>query len=188
MFSVPSRSANLVRERQDPLRERYRALPEEAWITDRAETRPHASADPFCGAVTPGEEYDLDWRYGNHHAVGGYHDAPNPGEILSAALACCLESSTRLIAERLGVAIAALRVTVESSVDVRGTLAVDRRVPVGFQQVKTRVRLRAAPGTDPRLVERLVIGAERSCVVLQTLRQGVNVTLEPHIEVERGAV
>lgn len=188
MLGVATQAASLVRERQDPLRQRYRALPGEAWITDRAETRPHASSDPFCGAVAPGEGYDLDWRYGNHRAVGGYHDAPNPGEILSAALASCLESSTRMIAERFGVAIVELRVTVESGVDVRGTLAVDRRVPVGFQQIKTRVHLRAAPGTDPRLVERLVIGAERSCVVLQTLRHGVNVALEPHMEVERSVV
>jgi len=176
-----------VCERQDPLRQRYRVMPEEAWITDRARTVQTEATEPFHGTVIAGEEHGVEWRYGHHRAVGGYHDAPNPGEILSAALACCLDSTTRMIAERTGVVIEQLDVEIESHIDVRGTLAVDRRVPVGFQQMRSRLRLRAAPGTDPRAVERLVIAAERCCVILQTIRNGVDVILEPQTEIQRGA-
>lgn len=176
-----------VCERQDPLRRRYRVLPEEAWISDRAETVQTHSTDPFHGTVIVGTGCETEWRYGIHRAVGGHHDAPNPGDVLSAALACCLESTTRMLAERMGIAIEELQATVESNVDVRGTLAVDRQVPVGFQQVHSRIRLRAAAGTDPRALERLLAGTERCCVILQTLRHGVDVTLEPRLEVERGA-
>lgn len=187
MNRVTKPAAGDVCERQEPLRQRYRILPEEAWIVDRAKTMQTDATDPFHGTVIAGTGCETEWRYGNHRAVGGFHDAPNPGDILSAALACCLESTTRMLAERMGVVIEELQATVESSVDVRGTLAVDRRVPVGFQQMRSRIQLRAAPGTDPRALERLVLGAERCCVILQTLRHGVDVTLEPRLEAQRGA-
>jgi uncharacterized OsmC-like protein len=101
------------------------------------------------------------------------HDAPNPGDLLCAALATCLESTIHMIADRLGMRLDALEVDVTASVNVRGTLVVDKAVPVGFQQMRCRVSLKPAPGTDPRLVERLMAAAEHSCVNLQTLRNGV---------------
>jgi uncharacterized OsmC-like protein len=70
---------------------------------------------------------------GIHHAVGGYHDAPNPGDLLCAALASCLDSTLRIIAARLGVRLVALEVDVTADVDVRGTLMLDRAVPVGLR-------------------------------------------------------
>jgi hypothetical protein len=66
-------------------------------------------------------------------------------------------------------------VDVTANVDVRGTLVVDRQVPVGFQKMQCRVAIQAAPGTDSKLVEKLLAAAEHSCVNLQTLRSGVAV-------------
>lgn len=165
-----------VRERQDPLRERYRAAPEKAAITDRARTTGGTDTDPFHGFAVPGsEDFGVEWAFGIHRAVGGYHDAPNPGDLLCAALAACLDSTVRMIAGRLGVTFNSLEVDVTAEVDVRGTLHVDRGVPVGFQSMQCHVDLRAAEGTDPGLVQKLLDAAEQSCVVLQTLRSGVPV-------------
>ena len=121
-------------------------------------------------------EHGAPWLVGIHRAVGGYHDLPNPGDILCAALAACFHSTLRIIADRLEIPIADLEVTTRAEVDVRGTLLVDRNVPVGFQQIKCQVRLQpAANVSPPEKVKMLQAAAEHSCVVLQTLRNGVPV-------------
>jgi uncharacterized OsmC-like protein len=165
---------SIVMHRQDPLRERYRSVPEEAHIRDGARTI-DAPSDPFHGAVALGEGLGAPWRFGIHRAVGGYHDLPNPGDMLCAALAGCLDSTIRMIADRLEIRIELLEVAVSASVDVRGTLLVDRTVPVGFQEIDCRVQLKSAGDADPAKLEVLLEAAEHSCVVLRTLRHGVSV-------------
>lgn len=107
---------------------------------------------------------------GVHRAVGGLHDAPTPGDILCGALAACQDSAVRMVANLLGVELELLEVDVSGEVDVRGTMAIDKQVPVGFQTMRCNVRLKAKPGTDPALLEKLRIAAEQCCVVQQTLR------------------
>lgn len=167
-----------VRARQDPLRARYKTSPEEAMITDRARTTGGVEVDPFHGTVVPGSrDYGVCWDFGIHRAVGGYHDAPNPGDLLCAALATCLDSTLRIVAERIGVTLKSVAVEVTADVDVRGTLVVDRDVPVGFQSMRCHVDVEAADGTDPRLIQKLLSAAEHSCVNLQTLRSGISVEM-----------
>src|SRR4030042_3162777 len=140
-----------VRFRQDPLRKRYRESPEEAMITDRAITTGGTECDPVTGKVVPGSKaHGVVWSFGIHRAVGGDHDLPNPGDLLAAALATCLDSTIRLIADRLGVSLISLSVEVVAEVDVRGCLLVDRSIPVGFQKMRCHVALKAAEGTDPQ--------------------------------------
>jgi uncharacterized OsmC-like protein len=166
---------SIAKQRQDPLRERYRTAADEARIVDSAKTVMNGSEGPFHATVVAGEEHGASWRVGIHRAVGGYHDLPNPGDILCAALASCFHSTLRLIADRLEIPIASLEVNTCAEVDVRGTLLVDRNVPVGFQQIKCRVRLKPAANVPPEKVKMLQAAAEHSCVVLQTLRNGVPV-------------
>lgn len=162
--------------RQDPLRARYREAPAEALITDCACTLYDADRDAFHGQVIPGgRRRDAVFDFGIHNAVGGYHDQANPGDLLCAALASCFDSTLRMIAERMGVMVQEVRVDVRAQVDVRGTLAVNREIPVGFQSMHCNVLLRVAPGTPGRVVDQLLKATERSCVVLQTLRPGVEV-------------
>ena len=167
-----------VRARQQPLRDRYKVAPAEAVITDRARTIKGVETDPFHGTVIPGsQDYGVVWPFGIHRAVGGDHDGPNPGDLLCAALATCLDSTIRIIANRLAITLVSLEVDVTADVDVRGTLVMDRTVPVGFQTMRCHVTIQAAEGTDPGLVEKLLAAAEYSCVNLQTLRSGVAVEL-----------
>jgi uncharacterized OsmC-like protein len=165
-----------VKDRQMPLYGRYGDAPGEARITDRAKTTGGTETDPFHGVIEPGsQDYGIAWEFGIHSAVGGFHDAPNPGDILCAALAACLDSTIRIVAGRIDVTLEHLAVEVTADVDVRGTLVVEQDVPVGFQEMQCHVDVRAADGTDPELVERLIDAAEYSCVNLQTLRSGVPV-------------
>lgn len=116
---------------------------------------------PGCGVVFP---------VGVHRAIGGLHDAPTPGDILCAALAACQDSAVRVVANLLGVELEFLAVEVTADRDVRGAMAIDKLVPVGFQSMHCSVRLRAKAGTNPDLLEKLRVAAERCCVVQQTLR------------------
>jgi uncharacterized OsmC-like protein len=167
-----------VRARQQPLRDRYKSAPTEALITDRARAINGVETDPFHGTVVPGsQDYGVEWPFGIHCAVAGDHDGPNPGDLLCAALATCLDSTIRIIANRLAVTLVSLEVDVSALLDVRGTLVVDRAVSVGFQSMRCQVTIQAAEGTDPDLVEKLLAAAEYSCVNLQTLRSGVAVEL-----------
>ncbi|MDD2734112.1 MAG: OsmC family protein [Desulfuromonadaceae bacterium] len=164
--------------RQDPLRERYKVAPEEAQITDRGRTSWSLENDPFHGLVIPGsQDYGEKWGFGIHRAVGGDHDAPNPGDLLCSALASCLDSTIRIIADRLGITLTFLEVAVEADIDVRGTLVVDKTVPVGFQNMRCQVEIKTAKETDPDLTKKLLTAAEYSCVNLQTLRSGVMVEI-----------
>ncbi len=159
-----------------PLYDRYEEAPDEAKITDRSVATGGIDVDPFHGTLEPGsQDYGVAWEFGIHQAVSGFHDAPNPGDVLCAALAACLDSTIRIIAGRLGVTLDHLEVEVTADVDVRGTLVIEEDVPVGFQSMECHVDIRAEDGTDPELVEQLIEAAEYSCVNLQTLTSGVPV-------------
>ena len=178
---MASQSRTLVGDRQDPLRVRYQAEPGPAQITDRARAVRGAELDPFHGRVvagTRGGESVL--SIGAHAAVGGYHDQPNPGDMLCAALAACFDSTLRMIANRLGVRLTRLEVEVAADVDVRGALMVDRDVPVGFSAMRCHVDLATAEGTPADLTEAMIASAEHCCIVMNTLRGGVPVTTDVH--------
>jgi uncharacterized OsmC-like protein len=169
-------------ERQDRLRERYREAPGEARITDRGRTTAGDLSDPVHVWVVPGSQpYGVQWRLGIHEAVAGLHDAPNPGDLLCTALAACMDSVIRMAAERHGVVLEGLDVDVTGDIDVRGTLWVSREARVGMQRMRCQIRLRPAAGTDRARLERLLAVAERSCVNLDTLRNGVPVEIDSEI-------
>ena len=164
-----------VLQRQAPLRAAYKEHPEQALILKRAWTVFDAGQDAFHGVVVPGEPYRVSWQFGTDRAIGGFHDAPNPGELLCAALASCQDATLRMVADLLGVELRQVEVEVTGRVDVRGSLGVYRQLPVGFESLQCKVRFEAAPGTPPELCQRLIAQAERSCINLHTLRAGVPV-------------
>jgi uncharacterized OsmC-like protein len=172
-------SRSQLAARQAPLRRSYEQDAAQALVVDRAHTLGRDLDDAVRTAVVPGEEYrteDVTIAVGNHRGVGGLHEAPNSGELLCAALAACQDSTIRMVADLLGVRLRALVVEVEGDVDLRGPLAVDLSVRVGFQAMRCRVSVEVAHGTDPRAVEMMLTAAERSCVILDTLRAGVDIT------------
>ena len=169
------KATNLVQQRQSPLREQHRRTPADAWITDGARTVDSCAGDAFHGAVVPANSSGTPYRFGIHRAIGGDHDLPNPGDLLSAALAACFDSTLRMLAEHLGIRLKSLTVEVEAQCDVRGCLLIERKVPVGFQNMRCRVRLQPEGPVDEEDLQMLVAAAENSCVVMQTLRNGVKV-------------
>jgi uncharacterized OsmC-like protein len=164
-----------VRDAQAPLRVRYKTDPRTALVVDHARTSGANASDPYHSSVEPMPGCGARVPVSVHKALGGPHDAPTPGDILCAALAACQDSSVRMVANLLGVELEFLEVSVAGDVDVRGTMMVDRSAPVGFLEMRCAVQMRAKPGTDARLLEKLKAAAEQSCVVLQTLRAPLRV-------------
>ena len=158
--------------RQAPLYELYAEKPESAQIEDYAITTCDITApdNPLRGDVEITHSRNASLKVGVHRAVGGDSDHPTPGDILCAALASCLDSTLRVVANRIGMEITYLSAEVVGEVDVRGTLRASDACPVGFQRFRSHVDIRVAEGTDEKLVEQVIKAAEYSCVVLQTLR------------------
>jgi uncharacterized OsmC-like protein len=80
-----------------------------------------------------------------------------------------------MIADHLGIRLESLEVKVDAECDVRGCLLVERTVPVGFQRMRCGVRLQTKDNIDEETIRMLLAAAEHSCVVMQTLRNGVAV-------------
>jgi uncharacterized OsmC-like protein len=161
---------SLVSRAQADLRSRYKDIPELARTTSQAVTGGVPPDDPFHGLVRPGPQGSAPIAFGTHSAVGGPYDAPCPGDLMCAALAACMDSSIRLVANLLGVELLALEVRVQGSLDVRGALGIGKDVPVGFQAVSAHVRLKARDGTPPEQLAQLRTAVERCCVVARTLQ------------------
>ncbi len=168
---------NALRKDQGALRKRYRVdAPEEALVTDTATSVAKAGASPMWGSVQIGAPgFGITTPVGVHRGVGGRHDLPVPGDILCAALVACVDTTIRILSNNLGVPLQSLEVEVQADIDLRGTLLVDPSVRVGFTTMRVGVKALPGPGVSPSQVEELVQTAERCCVVLQTLKNGVDV-------------
>jgi uncharacterized OsmC-like protein len=173
--AMSTRRVSIVQQRQHPLRDHYRSAPADAWISDGAQTISACGGDPFHGVVVPANGADSPVQFGIHRAVGGFHDNPNPGDLLCAAVAACFDSTLRMIADHRGIRLESLEVKVTAECDVRGCLQVEAAVPVGFQSMRCGVRLQTVDHVDDDTIKMLLAAAERSCVVMQTLRSGVAV-------------
>ena len=168
-----------MKARQTPLQQKYALDGVPVWVIDEARTSSAniPASQPLYTQVTIGDTAPVEQSIGVHSAVGGRCDLPNPGEMLAAALASCLDSTTRIIANRLGIPLTRLEVSVSAKVDVRGTLRVKNDVPVGFQDMDVRVEVASVPGVSDEQIGMLIKAAEHSCVVLQTLRNAPRIDL-----------
>ena len=166
---LPSMTQPSVHAAQKPLKAKYKEAPGSAMVVDHAKTSGDVAADPFHSRVEPMDGCGVSVPVGVHAALGGMHDAPTPGDLLCAALAACQDSALRMVANLLGIELTELEVRVSATVDVRGAMAMDGSVPVGFQSMTCDVRMKVKEGTSPALMEKLHVAAQRCCVVRQTL-------------------
>lgn len=166
-----------VHQRQTELAKIYVADPEKATIYDQAVAVGVNLSDPYRTEVLINPELEVPFSVGVHRAVGGNHDFPNPGDILCAALAACVDSTLRMIASRLEIELFHLKITVTAKIDVRGTLIIDRSVPVGFTSMHIAIEVGAQNVSD-KILNTLVNATKRSCVVYQTLKNGITITKE----------
>ena len=136
--------------------------------------------DPFRTSVTVNDKMKIPFKIGAHKAVGGDHDFPNPGDLLCASLASCFESTIRMISNKLGIELIETKIKANAYVDVRGTLMIDKSIPVEFQSMQIDALIRAK-NTNEKLMNTLLKGAKQSCIVYQTIKKGVPITINTNI-------
>ena len=164
-----------LRELQAPLKARYQEEPELATITLRVKSRAGDLDDPLHCTMSPEAVPGVVWRSGAHPGVGGLGDVPCSGDLLLGALAACQETTLRMVAASMAIELEALEVEAIGELDLRGTLGMDRQVPVGFTRIRCETRVTVKEDGRPERARRLLENAERYCVVLNTLRAGVPV-------------
>jgi uncharacterized OsmC-like protein len=154
---------------QAPLKERYRAEPEAARVTLRAEGR-LGEAEVSCRVDTGRALVEA----GLHPATGGTGLLACSGDMLLQALVACAGVTLAAVATALGLEVRGT-VHAEGDLDFRGTLGVGKEdgVPVGFTAIRLRFALESHADDDSlATLQRLT---ERYCVVYQTLAGGVPV-------------
>ena len=171
-----------LRDRQGPIRERYKAEPDAAQIVLKVRSGESNLDDPLHCRVVPESAPTMTWSSGAHPAVGGTGDVPCSGDLLLGALAACQETTLRMVAANLGIELEELDVHVEGDWDARGTLAMGD-YPIALKAIRATCRVRVAGNVNAERAARLLRSAEKYCVVLNTLRGGVPVestfALEP---------
>ena len=150
-----------LRAVQDPLKDRYRAEPDAALITLKADG---TLGEGITCSVATGRAIAA---AGLHPATGGSGMHLCSGDMLLEALAACAGVTLASVATSIEVPLRGGSVHVEGDLDFRGTLAVDREAPVGFTAIRVVFDL-DTDASDEQL-DTLMRLTERYCVVLQTL-------------------
>jgi len=158
---------------QAPVKERYRQQPETARVTLRAEGR--LGEGVTCKIETGKAPVEA----GLHPATGGDGRSACSGDMLLESLVACAGVTLRAVATALNIPLRDATIRAEGDLDFRGTLAVSKEVPVGFQQVRLHFDLNT-DATEEQLATLLRL-TERYCVVYQTLARPPKINISHHI-------
>jgi len=179
-----TRGGSVVHQRHMLLNDKYLRDSSLAWITDTAEVIGLNLQDPFRTTVSINDKMKVPFKIGVHQAVGGDHDFPNPGDLLCASLASCFESTIRMISNKLGISLLETKIKATAQVDVRGTLMIDKSIPVEFQSMHIDATI-IAKNSNKKLLNTLIKGAKHGCIVYQTIKQGTPITLNVDIKINK---
>src|SRR3712207_683884 len=165
--------AAALRTLQAPLKDRYRAEPEAAVITLRAEGT--IDEQQIACKVETGRALAV---AGLHPATGGSGAELCSGDMLLEALVACAGVTLKAVATALSVELRAGTVTAEGDLDFRGTLGVDKAAPVGFRAIRLAFTLDTDAPQEK--LDQLLKLTERYCVVFQSLNHKPELGVEMH--------
>jgi uncharacterized OsmC-like protein len=155
---------------QKPLKEMYRNDGKAAVVTLKAQGR---IGEGITCKVETGRALA---EAGLHPATGGSGFNVCSGDMLLEALVACAGVTLNSVATSMGIELRDAVVHAEGELDFRGTLAVSKEVPVGFQKIGLRFELDT--DADEEKIEKLIQLTERYCVVYQTLKRSPEFKIE----------
>lgn len=164
-------NAQQLRERQSPLKAKYRDEPGAAARVLHGE-----------GVLVPEHlscRIDMGFgvaEAGLHPAAGGDGSWACSGDMLLQTLAACAGVTMTAVATAMEIPIKSGAVRAEGDLDFRGTLGVDKTAPVGFTHIRLFFDLKTDAAPDQ--LDTLLKVTERYCVVLQTLQGGPAISSE----------
>ena len=106
----------------------------------------------------------------------GKNQGPKPSELVLAALAACQETTYRIYAEDMGVEIEKIAVKLTGKQDLRGFMALDKKIPAGFSKIEGEVRI-VSKATNDELKELQTL-VDKYCPVLDDLTRQVPVDIQ----------
>jgi uncharacterized OsmC-like protein len=162
--------ADTLRSIQAPLKQRYKDDAQAAQITLRAQGTLDDSR--IACNVETGRALKL---AGLHPATGGSGLELCSGDMLLESLVACAGVTLKAVATALQIGLRSGRVSAEGDLDFRGTLGVSKDAPVGFAAIRLVFDI-DSDAAQERL-EQLLKLTERYCVVYQTLRSGLPVSV-----------
>src|SRR5438105_4299363 len=166
--------AEELKSLQAPIKQRYRDEPKTASITLRAKGK--IGEGVTCNVATGKALIEA----GLHPATGGNGLSACSGDMLLESLVACAGVTLRAVATALDIPLRDATVRAEGDLDFRGTLAVSKETPVGFQNIRLRFDL-DTDASDEQIATLLKL-TERYCVVYQTLVE------PPKIDISSGVV
>lgn len=157
---------------QAPLKQLYQTQPEAA-IARLQATGVVDFERIGCRVALPCHD-DAEIIAGLHPKAGGDGVLACSGDMLLQALVSCAGTTLAAVATAMGLPITSARIEAIGHMDFRGTLGVDRSVPIGLTGIELVFHIESE--AQPEQVQKLIQLAERYCVVLQTLTAGVRVS------------
>jgi uncharacterized OsmC-like protein len=164
--------ATELKNMQAPLKEKYRAEPDSAVITLKAQG--NIGEGISCKVETGGAIIVA----GLHPATGGSGQLACSGDMLLEALVACAGVTLQAVATAIGIEIKDGSIKAEGDLDFKGTLGVSKEVPVGFKTIRLQFKLDT--NADEEQIASLAKLTERYCVVYQTLAKGVTMETKFH--------
>lgn len=177
-----SLAASSLRAKQKPLKDKYRSDPSAALVTLTSSGDLDPTSTSLTCALNSSTAAAAKRVAGLHAAAGGEgFDASGElcsGDMLLESLVACFGVTIRAVATAMGIEIKGGSVLVQGNLDFRGTLGIKDAdggsVDVGFKSINLTVRVEVGLGDEDK-VQKLVGLSERYCVVLQTIKRGVDV-------------
>ncbi len=162
-------NADELRAIQAPIKQRYRDDPNSARVVMHAAGRVEPSeiackVETLIGEVVAGL----------HPAAGGSGALACSGDMLLQALVACSGVTFAAVATAMGIEIRSAAIRANAEMDFRGTLGIDKSVPIGITAVALEFEI-DSPADEASLLK-LINLTERYCVVLQTLAQPAKLT------------
>lgn len=158
-----------LRELQAPLKNSYKENPDTAVITLKATGK--IGENLSCKVDTGKAMVEA----GLHPATGGSGLQACSGDMLLEALVACAGVTLNTVATAIEVNLDDATLTAEGVLDFKGTLGVSKEVPVGFKKIRLHYDLKT--DADEEAIAALLKLTERYCVVYQTLKGGVELTV-----------
>jgi uncharacterized OsmC-like protein len=151
-----------IREQQSKLKEQYRAQPGSALHTmtvtgDVSQSTYTISLPTHTGNV----------EAGLHAAAGGPGTHACSGDMLLEALVGCAGVTLAAVATAMRISINKAAITATGDLDFRGTMGVEPKAAVGFENLRLHFDLNTDASQESE--DKLISLTEKYCVIFQTL-------------------
>jgi uncharacterized OsmC-like protein len=161
--------------KQDPTLGTFEFRATNQWING-GENRSRIKEFYGAGSEDESRTDAFEFTNGEPPVLLGANEGANPVEFLLHALAGCVTTTTVLHAAARGIQIERLSTELVGTIDVQGLLALDDSVPVGYEQIRIKMDIKADCSDDE--LDELLAFAKNHSPVCNTICRPVPVTVE----------